>query len=272
MHNNTEEKQHRTFILQRVLSCWYFLQNLQLNSAEEKSLFITQILYQFRSTVLHNSAVCKGTFSALQDLQKYETILKDLFHNVYTNRNQFMEMVEKAMKNDKRRLLLAFTRNLPQDINLHLVQLQFSSLQQEDKEKLSLLSLFLDKKDELKHTALIPDLVNFYTWLYDTFSFLISEERAKKISMLALIELYSDQVEQTEGRRIMRLYQRLREAWNRFVEFSGGELRGGCVANIFPRIVHNVSYIFCNHITNDCNREKTRSRIRKKSTLHWLSF
>lgn len=72
------------------------------------------------------------------------------------------------------------------------------------------------------------------------FSFIITEENAKKISMLALIELYSDKVERTEGKRIMRLYTRLMNAWNKFVEWSGGELQGGCITNIFPKIVHTV--------------------------------
>lgn len=77
--------------------------------------------------------------------------------------------VEKAMKSDKRKLLVEFSRNLPIDVNLHLVQYQLNSLPKEERAKWALLSLFLEKKGQLKNIALIPDIVSFYTWLYDTF-------------------------------------------------------------------------------------------------------
>lgn len=46
--------------------------------------------------VLQNGNICKGRFDSLQDLEKYETALKDLFHRVYTNRNQYMEKRRKS--------------------------------------------------------------------------------------------------------------------------------------------------------------------------------
>jgi hypothetical protein len=78
--------------------------------------------------------------------------------------------------------------------------------------------------------ALLPDLVEFYTWLHKNLAHLLSFERASTITIGRVITLIEKKRGRELGKHMRSLYERVKDQYNRYVDLIGGAIGAGACA------------------------------------------
>lgn len=87
-------------------------------------------------------------------------------------------------------------------------------------------TLFVDWERLQLGGALLPDLVEFYTWLHKNLAHMLTIKRASAITIGRVVEL----VERKKGKYIRKLYNTVKEQYNKYVDLIGGAIGAGACA------------------------------------------
>lgn len=79
--------------------------------------------------------------------------------------------------------------------------------------------------------ALLPDLVELYTWLHKNLAYVLTLEKASEITIGHIIELIERKRGKDLGKHMRSLYEKVEVGYNRYVGLIGGAIGAGpCAA------------------------------------------
>lgn len=78
--------------------------------------------------------------------------------------------------------------------------------------------------------ALLPDLIEFYTWLHKNLAHLLTIKKASTITIGRVVSLVEKKKGKELGKHIRDLYNRVKEQYNRYVDLIGGAIGAGACA------------------------------------------
>lgn len=108
------------------------------------------------------------------------------------------------------------------------IERQKNSSQHIEENKYWLLSIIALKWKHLQAgEAILPNLVEFYSWLHTNLSFLMTREQATKMSIHEVIKLAKENSSEESGLHITTLYERVLEDYNEFVKLQEGKIGVG---------------------------------------------
>ena len=79
---------------------------------------------------------------------------------------------------------------------------------------------------------LLPDLVELYRWLHMNIAHLITYERASSLAIGHVIQLVERNSSKEMGEYLRKLYERVKDNYNRYVELVGGAIGAGACAAV----------------------------------------
>jgi hypothetical protein len=112
------------------------------------------------------------------------------------------------------------------------------------------LKKFVADRNKWEHLQLIPYAVEMYRWINHTLCNMVTEDNAMQTPLLTLIEAYKHK-DRLEGRRIERLYEKMRVLWNRFWHAEFGAKKAG-------------------NFSNECNPDATFEQMTKDTPLSYF--
>lgn len=78
--------------------------------------------------------------------------------------------------------------------------------------------------------ALLPDLVELYTWLHKNLAHILTFERASTIAIGRVISLVEEKKGKELGKHMRSLYERVKKHFNIYVDLIGGAIGAGACA------------------------------------------
>ena len=111
---------------------------------------------------------------------------------------------------------------------------------------LGLLSDFAIKLERLKiGKDLLPDLVEFYTWIHTNLSHVLTMDRASTVSISQIIEQAENKMSRESGRHLRDLYVRVQQQYNYYLEHIGSSIGvDACnTENIISKITDNTNIL-----------------------------
>ena len=223
----------RDFCFQRVGSCWFWMENLGL-TFEKKCVFVTLAMEKFIKVVKENPQKCRNLFHSISDVKEYETLWNDrIFTPALQEVDRVAEVMEKEVPLESLKL---YCKNVKESISIEAVRKNLLSAPNKD---LSILSEFyLTQQPSLKHSLLIPDIIEIYEWIHKKLAYLFSEQEAAEISVLEVIKKYTEKTDKVVGQKMERTYKRMLKAWNGYLNFTGGVIGLGACGHeqIFPKL------------------------------------
>lgn len=76
-------------------------------------------------------------------------------------------------------------------------------------------------------TKLLPDLVEFYTWIHTNLSHLLTAEQASNNPISRIVNLAEKNMNKRSARHIRDLYERVKNQYNCYVTLTGGSIGVG---------------------------------------------
>ncbi len=102
-----------------------------------------------------------------------------------------------------------------------LLQAILGEGEQEDGGELGVLSEFARKQERLQAGRdLLPDLVEFYTWIHTNLSHLIRQEQASTTTIGQIITIAKKNMSKKAGKHLEDLYERVKDQYNCYVEYN----------------------------------------------------
>jgi len=77
--------------------------------------------------------------------------------------------------------------------------------------------------------TVLPDLIEFYQWIHTELAYLVTKKYAQKNGFEEVITK-ADQ--KYEGRDLFKLFERVKDGYNKYVEVIGGSIGAGACANV----------------------------------------
>lgn len=104
--------------------------------------------------------------------------------------------------------------------------------EQQDGAELQWLSEFAMKQERLQVGGdLLPDLVEFYTWIHTNLSHLLTVEQASTYTIGRVITLAETNMSKDSGRHIRDLYESVKKKYNCYVDYIDGSIGAGACGN-----------------------------------------
>lgn len=111
---------------------------------------------------------------------------------------------------------------------IHAILGEGNQQRSEEDGRLQLLSKFAMEQKRLQvGGALLPDLVEFYTWIHTNLSHLLTRDQAYSITIGRVITLTEANLSKESGVHIRQLYEGVKERYNHYVELIGGSIGAG---------------------------------------------
>lgn len=89
---------------------------------------------------------------------------------------------------------------------------------------------------------LLPDLVEFYTWLHTNLTYTLTKEEAETMSIGQIITLARDNLNKESGNMIWELYDRVMERYNNYVKLIKEKIgAGACAVHHHENVISTIS-------------------------------
>jgi hypothetical protein len=238
-HVISEWRSVRRYCFSQLQTMWMLMRNNFKFSDEERTLFVTTALQKFLEVAQRTNSPLRGhVFTDPEELDVYErTFHTEVFQPTF----QMFE--DKTVVDDKiwqQHPLLTdlrtFSATYPveptyQDFLLSLEHIQGVHGHSDLSQQLSVLCKFVREKQLLRTGGLLlPDLVEFYLWLHQQLSHLMTKEQAMHMCVGDVVERIINRYGKNYAEYIQRLFKRVQENYNKYVEVSGGYIgHGACL-------------------------------------------
>lgn len=223
----------RNFLSVRASCNWSWLSaNLGITGEGRERLWV-MFLEKYREFALSGNYTCfKGVYTVSNDIDEYERMWdKDIFQPIATNKRKLEESANQSICSS----LASFMRRLPSvqcqylnTLETSLVASNINNLRVNPKaEELKTMRLFLARREVFPHLPLIGYCVEFYNWLYDTYSGSLDASMLQQ----PVCSLWMQYKDKQKAKHIHSLFDKIVTSWGNFLAFAGGISSGECQAS-----------------------------------------
>jgi hypothetical protein len=237
-HVISEWQSVRHYCLSQLQTMWLLMRNNFKFSDEERTFFVTSALHKLLEVAQKTNSPLRGhVFTDPGDLDVYERT----FHTEVLQPT-FQMFENKSVIDDKiwrqhslLTSLRTFSATYPEEPTyrdfLHSLEHIQGAGHLDLSQQLSVLCKFVREKQLLRIGGLLlPDLVEFYLWLHQQLSHLITMEQAVCLTIGDVVERITNRYSKSYSEYIQRLFVRVQDNYNKYVEMSGGYIGyGACL-------------------------------------------
>eukprot|EP00117_Sycon_ciliatum_P002930 scpid215/ scgid3933/ E3 ubiquitin-protein ligase RNF213 len=249
----------RHYCISQVRTAWLLMRtNLNLND-EERSFFVVQAMANLQKN--GQRLFGQSTFTNLESLNRAEASWHSGVYESSIAACQNPTMVNDAVWQNHPLLLKLrdFENVYPSRVSskhfYHAVEQHQHSVASRSSTQWHTLpaGIRLARTDILQHMMvwrrrlhvggmLLPDLVEFYTWIHSMLAFSVTFEQATTVTVGQVLERLSQRYSKSAAQHINQLFERLSGRFNAYVDFCGGVIgHGGCATVSRENKLHQLS-------------------------------